>query len=390
MTNVKTGLDVIQTEGVSVIRGDRVGLLAHAASVDRDHCHAIDVLLQAGVNLRRLFGPQHGFTGHTQDNMIEWEGGRDGRTGIELCSLYGTHRKPTPEMLDQLDTLVVDLQDVGARYYTFIWSLLGCMEACASAGVRVLVLDRPNPINGIQREGPLLDMAFRSFVGMAPIPVRHGMTIGELARFFNRYFALNCHLHVVWMNGYNRAMWFDETQLPWVLPSPNMPTLETATVYPGGCLLEATNLSEGRGTTRPFEMLGAPFVDPNALTDHLMRFELPGVRFRSTAFEPTFHKWAGQLCGGVQIHVIDRDAFRPFSCMMAILSVFLRHHAGDFAWKQPPYEYEYTLLPFDILAGSQEPREMLEARVPLEEMEAVWNRHVAGFEKDIQGDLYYE
>ena len=349
---VRTGLDVLQSERFARLAGQRLGLLVHPASVDARLEHAANVFAEAPeTDLRALFGPQHGFRGETQDNMIEWEGFEDPLTGLSVYSLYGETRRPTPEMLEDIDTLVVDLQDVGARYYTFIWTLLLCLEACAEAGKRVVVLDRPNPLGGRVLEGPVLDLAFRSFVGMAPIPIRHGLTLGELAVAFRKWFVPAVDLDVVWMEGWRRDMWFDDTGVPWVMPSPNMPTLDTAIVYPGFCLLEGTELSEGRGTTRPFEIFGAPYIDPRRLVQRLEGFDLPGVRFRPLYFEPTFQKHAGKLCGGAQTHVTDRDAFRSVLTAAAVLAAVRELWPQAFRWRRPPYEYEEEKLPFDILAG---------------------------------------
>jgi uncharacterized protein YbbC (DUF1343 family) len=254
-------------------------------------------------------------------------------------------------MLDGLDVLLIDLQDVGSRYYTFVWTMYLCMRACERCGIAVVVLDRPNPINGLTIEGPVLDPNHRSFVGMHPIPIRHGRTIGELAQQFRKETFPNCELSVLPLKNWDRAMWFDQTGLPWVMPSPNMPTVDTATVYPGMCLFEGTNISEGRGTTRPFEIFGAPFIDAEKLCAELKSLKLPGVFFRENYFQPTFQKFAGQLCGGAQIHVIDRDEFRPFQTGVEIIREIGRLHPDQFAWKQPPYEYEREKLPIEILLG---------------------------------------
>ncbi len=336
------------------LRGSRLGAVLHPASVDSSLRHTLDILLEHDGSLFRLsalFGPQHGIKGHTQDNMIEWEGYTDPRLGIPVYSLYGEHRKPTPSMLSGLDALFVDLQDVGARYYTFIWTLYLCMEACVEAGLPVIVVDRPNPIRDIS-EGPVLDLEYKSFVGLHSIPVRHGKTIGELARQFKEECFPECELHVLEMEGYRKEMWFDETGLPWVMPSPNMPTLDTAIVYPGMCLFEATNVSEGRGTTRPFELFGAPFIRAEELCRYLNSLRLPGVFFRENYFQPTFHKGAGAICGGAQIHVLDRNTFLPFETAIRILRYLFERYPDDFKWKEPPYEYEFHKLPIDILLGS--------------------------------------
>ena len=335
-------------------RGARVGALLHPASVSSQLEHASGILERLNgdlFQLRALFGPQHGFLGQTQDNMIEWKSYEHPRLGIPVYSLYGEHREPTSAMLGDLDVLLVDLQDIGTRYYTFVWTLYLCMRACAKSGAPVVVLDRPNPINGVTIEGPPIEKGYESFVGMHPIPVRHGKTIGELAAQFRDEAFPNCRLSILPMKNWERAMWFDETDLPWVMPSPNMPTLDTATVYPGMCLLEATNISEGRGTTRPFEIFGAPFIDAETLCRELNNAKLPGVFFRETYFQPTFQKFAGQLCGGGQLHVLDRDIFRPFQTGIEIIRCIRKLYPGSFAWKQPPYEYEYEKLPIQILLG---------------------------------------
>lgn len=369
----RTGLDRLAAAEFAPLRGRRVGLLVHPASVDGRWRHAKDLLAGApGVRLAALFGPQHGLLGQTQDNMIEWEGFTDGATGVPVHSLYGRHRKPTSRMLAGLDVLVIDLQDVGARYYTFIWTMLLCLEACAEAGVAVMVLDRPNPLGGEVVEGPLLDMEFASFVGLAPIPVRHGLTIGELACFFVAERALDVDLEVVWCEGWRREQLFSETGLPWVLPSPNMPTPDTALVYPGGCLLEGTELSEGRGTTRPFEIFGAPYLLGEEVAVRLEALRLPGAVFRPLHFEPTFHKFAGRLCCGVQVHVTDPRVFRSFTVYTAAIGICRELGGQQFGWKQPPYEYEKRKLPIDILSGGTAWRRDLEAGVDLREMEAGW------------------
>ncbi len=387
---VHTGLDVLIADGFRPLAGRRVGLLTHPAAVDRELRPTTSVLAAAdAVDLRCLFGPQHGLRGETQDNMIEWEGFADPSTGLPVHSLYGDARRPTPEMLAGLDTLVVDLQDVGARYYTFIWTLLLCLEACADAGVRVVVLDRPNPLGGV-REGNLLDMGWKSFVGLAPIPMRHGLTIGELAVWFRAHFSLDVELEVIRLRGWTRRMHFADTGLPWILPSPNMPTPDTALVYPGACLLEGTELSEGRGTTRPFEILGAPFIRPEVLARRLGEAALPGMLARPLHFEPTFQKHAGNLCGGIQVHVTDREAFRPVLTYVTILSVVLELWPEDFAWRQPPYEYEEEKLPIDILAGGDILRRELEAGRPPGKLLSLWQGELADFDAAATAGLYHD
>ncbi len=318
---MKLGLDVLFESKLNLLAGSRVGLIVNPASINSRFEHAADLFHQhTQVNLTALFGPQHGIRGETQDNMIEWQTFRDKRTTLPAYSLYGETRKPTPEMLADVDALVFDIQDVGTRVYTFIYSMALAMEAAKECGKRFVVLDRPNPIGGVQIEGNILELEFRSFVGMFPIPMRHGMTIGELALMFNREFGIGCELEVVKMEGWRRGMWYKNTHLPWVMPSPNMPTLDTTAVYPGSVMFEGTNVSEGRGTTRPFEIIGAPYIEPDELIEELTKDNLPGVVFRPLHFQPTFHKFAGELCGGIQIHITDRNVFKPVITGVAIIS----------------------------------------------------------------------
>ncbi len=336
------------------LRGAHIGALLHPASVSSTLEHTSRILERLSgdlFQLRAFFGPQHGYLGQTQDNMIEWRGYTHPRLGIPVHSLYGEHRKPTLEMLADLDGLLVDLQDIGTRYYTFIWTLYLCIAACEEAGIPVIVLDRPNPINGVTVEGPILDPAYRSFVGLHPLPIRHGQTIGELAVLFQSEAFPRCELHVLPMEGWERTMWWSDTGLPWVLPSPNMPTPETALVYPGMCLLEATNISEGRGTTKPFELFGAPWIESTAFCEAMNATGLPGVFFREAWFQPTFHKFAGELCGGAQLHVTDRETFLPFQTAVEILNHVRSQYPEHFHWKPPPYEYEFERLPIECLIG---------------------------------------
>ena len=387
---VLTGLDLVEKLWPRDLRGTRVGLVAHPASVDRKLRHAVDVFRRSKkFRLSALFGPQHGILGQTQDNMIEWEGFRDPATGLPVYSLYGKSRKPTQAMLKDIDVLAVDLQDVGSRYYTFIWTLDLCMQACREAGKAVVVLDRPNPLGGMLTEGPVLRPGFRSFVGLRPLPIRHGMTIGEIGHYLEDQYHAGVQYRVVPMQGWRRKQWFGDTGLPWVLPSPNMPTTDTALVYPGMCLLEGTNLSEGRGTTRPFELFGAPFIHPDTIVSLLREFRLPGVVFRPASFQPTFQKHAGQLCGGAQIHVTDREKFRPFRTGVAVLKAVHNTYPRDFAWKQPPYEYEEIKMPIDILAGSEQLRKDIESWKELRDMEAWWKDELKAFERARNTYLLY-
>jgi len=352
--HVELPLDHLDELWPEKLHGARIGALLHPASVSSTLEHASQVLERHHNDLFRLaafFGPQHGFLGQTQDNMVEWKSYEYPRLRIPVYSLYGEDREPAAEMLKGMDVLLVDLQDIGARYYTFIWTMYLCMRACEKSGVAVVVLDRPNPINGVTIEGPLLNTDFKSFVGMHPIRVRHGRTIGQLAQQFREEAFPKCRLTILPMKNWKREMWFDQTSLPWVMPSPNMPTIATATVYPGLCLLEGTNISEGRGTTRPFEIFGAPFIEAKKFCSGLNALKLPGVFFRENYFQPTFHKFVGELCGGAQIHVLDRNEFRPFLTGVEIIKYIRKSYPEQFQWKQPPYEYEWKRLPIEILIG---------------------------------------
>ncbi len=387
---VKSGIDIFEKALDKKFHGLKAGVLIHPASVNRKLIYTKEVLLNTKkIKISAFFGPQHGIFGNTQDNMIEWEGFIDKSTGLPVYSLYGKTRKPTSEMLKDIDILIIDLQDVGARYYTFIWTMALCMEACQGK-IPLIVLDRVNPIGGIITEGPLLKKNFTSFVGLHPLPVRHGMTIGEIALYFKDNFYPKVDLTVIYLKNWKRKLWFNETGLHWVMPSPNMPTLDTATVYPGMCLLEGTILSEGRGTTRPFEIFGAPFIDPAKLVKRLNEFKLKGVFFRPLYFTPTFNKFSGQLCGGVQIHVIDREKFKAFKTAVAILLTIKEIYPQINIWREPPYEYEFEKLPFDILSGSDRLRKDIEEGKSLKDMEYWWNDELESFRKIREKYLVYD
>jgi uncharacterized protein YbbC (DUF1343 family) len=367
----RLGLDRMIEEGFARFRGRRIGLVCNQASVSSGFVHVLDVLLPhhaAGeLTIQAVFGPQHGIWGHTQDNMIEWEGYRDPRTGLLFHSLYGRHREPSEEMLEGVEHLVIDVPDVGARYYTFIWTTALCLRACERLGIPVTVLDRPNPINGSVEEGPLLEPEYASFVGLHPLRVRHGLTVGEVAMKMKAERHPGVELEVVECEGWDRAAYLDETDFPWAMPSPNMPAVDTAVVYPGMCLLEGTQLSEGRGTTRPFEIFGAPYIDGWRLAEELNRRRLPGALFRPYQFLPTFQKFAGQICQGCFLHVVDRRAFLPFRTGCEIIQAVQMLYPECFAWLQPPYEYEENLMPIDILLGNGWLRPMIESGEPLAE-----------------------
>lgn len=373
MNKIALGLEVLLAEKVSLVNGARVGLICNPATVDHNFRHAAGLFhRQPGINLAALFGPQHGIRGETQDNMIEWEGFRDPRTGVMAYSLYGEVRKPTEEMLRDVDTLVFDVQDVGTRVYTFIYTMALAMEATREFGKRFVVLDRPNPIGGLGIEGAILEPGHESFVGMYPIPMRHSMTVAELARMFNEEFGIGCDLDVVPMRGYRREFWFNDTDAPWVIPSPNMPTPDTAAVYPGTVYVEGTKISEGRGTTRPFEINGAPYADAYQVAEYLNDLRLPGVYFRPHSFLPTFQKHVGSLCQGVQIHVLDREVFKPVITGIALIKAFHDLYPNSFQWQSPPYEYVHDRLPFDVIAGTTKLREQIESGVSVQEIAASW------------------
>jgi len=364
----------------SALDGLRVAIVCNPASVDHGFVHIADRLTaHPRAHLRAIFGPQHGFRSDVQENMIETAHGRDDRRRVPVYSLYSEAREPSAEMLREVDVLVIDLQDVGTRIYTYIYTMANCLIAARKHGIKVVVCDRPNPIGGVAVEGPMLIPGFESFVGLYPIPMRHGMTIGELARLFNERFGIGADLEVAALGDWQREMYQDTARAPWVMPSPNIPTLDTAIVYPGTVLFEGTSVSEGRGTTRPFELIGAPGVVSERFADELNRHQLPGVFFRPAVFEPTFHKHARQSCGGCQIHVLDREAFRPVVTGVTLVAAFRAADPERFRWRDPPYEYEHEKLPFDILAGSAELRRQIESGVTAEDIARSWEPAVADF-----------
>ena len=368
------------TSEINLLRGARVGLVCNQASVDHGFHHAADLFHEhPEINLTALFGPQHGIRGDVQDNMVETGHATDRKTGLPIYSLYSETREPTEEMLRDVDVIVVDLQDVGTRIYTFMYTMANCMRAAKRLGKKVIACDRPNPIGGTQVEGVVLDPAFASFVGQFPIATRHGMTMCELGGLFNKAFGIGCDFETVTMKGWSRELWFDETDGPWVLPSPNMPTLDSASVFPGSVHLEGTQMSEGRGTTRPFELIGAPYIDADSYADALAKLDLPGVAFRSCVFMPTFQKHAGKACGGVQIHVLDRATFKAALSGIAIVKTAYDMYTDDFKWKDPPYEYEYDRNPFDLIAGTSKVREAIERGDSLASIAESWVEPLARF-----------
>lgn len=359
---VLTGLDCLLEDSHAFLHKSRFGLLMNQATVDYDLRYGCDVLAERFPDqLVSLFSPQHGLWCEEQDNMIETGHSIYKPLGIPVHSLYSETRRPTAEMLEGLDCLVIDLQDVGTRVYTFIWTVTHCLEACSEAGIPVVVLDRPNPLGGETCEGPVLENGFTSFIGLAPIPMRHGLTIGEVALFVNEVLGIGAELDVIPMQGWRRNMDYAQTGCPWLAPSPNMPRLETAAVYPGQVLVEGTTLSEGRGTTTPFEVVGAPFIDPDKLVSELAPYSTPGLTFRPVRFVPTFNKFAGRSCGGVALHYRELDAVRSYTATVAIFACLRSMYPEQFTWLPPPYEYEEKLMPIDILSGSSQLRESIDA-----------------------------
>jgi uncharacterized protein YbbC (DUF1343 family) len=384
MPKVKTGLDVLAADGFAPLKGCRVGLVTHPAAVDSELRHAIELLASAkGMKLSAIFGPEHGLLGQAQD-LISVSAEESKKHGdLKAYSLYGTTAaslRPTAEQLEGLDALVVDMQDIGSRYYTFQATMRYCLEAALPRGLRVLVLDRPNPIGGEAAEGPALRQGFESFVGAHDIAIRHGLTMGELAMFYQHELGLDDgDLMVVPCEGWKRSDYFEATGLPWVLPSPNMPTPDTALVYPGQCLIEGTNLSEGRGTTRPFEIVGAPWLDAAKLAQHMNAQKLPGVKFRPAWFRPTFQKFAGTDCGGVQLHVTDRNAFQPVRTSLALLAAMREMSGEKFKWRTEVYEFVTDPIAIDLLFGSDRERKHLEAGKPVTELDAAWRKEEESF-----------
>jgi uncharacterized protein YbbC (DUF1343 family) len=383
---VQTGLEQITRKLPSDFKGKRIGLLCHSSSVSSDFRHITDIFFKKKeCKLTAIFGPQHGLYGQTQDNMIEWESKIHPFYKIPVYSLYGEYRKPSSEMLGDIDILVVDLQDVGARLYTYVWTLKLCLEACAEANIPVWVLDRPNPIGMLPYDGPVLKEEFFTFVGGASVPMCHRMTIGEMAVLIKDRYFKNCTLRVVWMKDWKRNTLYSETGIPWVLPSPNMPTLSTAIVYPGNVLMEALNISEARGTTIPFELFGAPFINPESLKSELDSRRIPGCVFRIHGFIPTFNKFAGQYCNGLQIHVTNPSIYYPVSTTLEIIDAIIKTSPeNSLKFNLPPYEYEYRLMPFDILSGDSFMRKALIKRDDTKYEKLRWKNEIEQYMDDFK------
>lgn len=390
LQSVKLGLEKILDEEINLLRNKKIGLVCNQASVNHQFVHCADLFFEnPEIDLVALFGPQHGIRGDVQDNMVETLHTIDQKTGLPVFSLYSETREPTAEMLSKIDTLVFDLQDVGCRVYTFIYTMANAMRVCASASKEFIVLDRPNPIGGVAVEGNILEKGNESFVGQYPIPMRHGLTVGELAKLFNEEFDINCDLTVVTMDNWSRDLYFDETDAPWVMPSPNMPTIATAVVFPATVYFEGTQVSEGRGTTKPFEIIGAPYINANEFKQALTKLELPGVIFREVNFLPTFQKHKDEVCGGVFLHITNRDEFKPVITGIAMIKTLYELYREEFQWKNTPYEYVYDRNPFDVISGTLKTREQIENGESLEKIELSWNDDVKIFRETREKYLMY-
>lgn len=384
------GVEKLLGERLDLLRGARVGLICNQASVTHELAHVADIIHeQDGIDLTALFGAQHGIRGDVQDNMVETAHDIDKETGLPVYSLYSETREPTEEMLDKVDVLVFDMQDVGCRIYTFVYTLANCMRAARQYGKRVVVCDRPNPIGGVQVAGAVLEPEYASFVGQFPIATRHGMTVCELAKMFNEHFDIGCEIEMVLMDGWEREQWFDQTDAPWVMPSPNIPTLDSAIVFPGTVHVEGTQVSEGRGTTRPFELVGAPYIDAAEYARRLESIGLPGVYYRPTYFQPTFQKHARVTCGGVQIHVTDRASFEPVISGVATVKLAYDMYPEEFRWKEDAYEYVYDKNPFDVISGTNKLRESFERGDSIEAIQESWRERLEEFRRLRKSFLLY-
>ena len=384
--NFELGVDVLLNDQKELIEGKSVGLITNPTGVDQELTSIVDLLHNdPDVDLKALYGPEHGVRGSAQaGDYVEYY--TDEETGLPVYSLYGSTKKPTPEMLEGIDVLLFDIQDVGTRFYTYIYTMAYAMEAAAENDIEFIVLDRPNPLGGEAVEGPVLDDEYSSFVGKYEIPLRHGMTVGELAKLFNEEFNIGADLTVVEMEHWKRDMYYDDTPLEWVLPSPNMPTLDTALVYPGAALIEGTNVSEGRGTTKPFELIGAPFINSTELADELNGLDLPGVDFRAASFTPSFSKHAGELTHGVQIHVTDKEAFKPVKTGLSLVKAIHDLYPDDFEFRA---ENSSGVSFFDLLVGNGWIREAIEEGQTVEEMEQQWQGDLEDFKEIREEYLLY-
>ena len=389
---IECGLEVFLKKDFKRFQKKRLGLLCNQASVTRELRHASAVLLdpKLGLNISWFLGTQHGIRGEKQDNMVESKDFLEPNSKKPVFSLYADTRVPTPRMLEHLDVFLIDLQDVGTRIYTFMYTMENCMRAAKNRGIPVVVLDRPNPIGGVQTEGNVLDLKFSSFVGQQPICTRHGMTMGELALLFNVEFQIECELEIIRVKGWKRSQYADSWGRGFVPPSPNIPVLDSAITFPGGVHFEGTNISEGRGTTKPFEFVGAPFIDPDKLANHLNSKRLQGTYFRPIFFQPTYQKWKDALCGGVQIHVIDRQKFNSFRAGIELLGAIAQLYPKHLEWKKPPYEYEYERNPLDLITGTNFLRFEIEREHSVKKFLENSTRELAKFRKVREKYLLYK
>jgi uncharacterized protein YbbC (DUF1343 family) len=391
MARIATGLDQFEQKFWKRYRGQSLGLLANQASVDHNLQNAKDVIstLLPG-QLKILFGPQHGFRGEDQDNMVETEDYLDPELQIPVFSLYGNKIDRRSDILGTIDLLIIDLQDVGTRVYTFPTTMLYCLKEAARAGKRVLILDRPNPLGGIIVEGNLLRPEFYSIVGPFTLPMRHGLTLGELAYLFKDAFKIDCDITVISLKGWRRHMLWKDTALRWIMPSPNMPLLETAQVYPGQVIWEGTNISEGRGTCRPFEIFGAPFIDPFMLKEAVASEDIEGCYLQEYYFRPTFNKWKGKLCGGFMIQVLNPIIYRPYRTSLSLLKTIVEAYRDEFAWRKPPYEYDFKRLPIDLIFGDSSIRVTLEQGKNINELLEDCSKELEGFLESRRPYLIYK
>ncbi|MBF0120996.1 MAG: DUF1343 domain-containing protein [Desulfobacterales bacterium] len=382
MSYVKTGLEKFIESPPNWIKGKRIGLLCNPASIASNYHHARELINEKLPNhIKAIFSPQHGFYAEKQDNMIESQDRIDSYLKVPIFSLYGKIRIPTYEMFDLIDVLIVDIQDVGTRVYTFIYTMSYCMEKAKEFNKKILILDRPNPVNGIDVEGNILSLKYSSFVGRYPIPMRHGLTIGEIAKLFNEHFKINCDLTVITMENWERKMYFNDTNLPWVAPSPNLPTPASAMVYPGQVMWEGTNVSEGRGTTQPFEFFGAPFINHSKILSIIKDSKIKGVYLRPIAFEPTSNKWMGNLCNGFQIHITNPQLYKPYLTSLILIQALLMCHSQEFSWKMPPYEYEFEKMPIDLIVGDDLVRKKIENMENIKIIEESWQKDLNAFKQ---------
>jgi len=368
--NTQLGLEVFLDSQTDVVKDKRVGLVACPSSVDHDLRSSVELLYEhPAVNLVALFGPEHGLRGDAQaGNHVGTY--VDALTNLPVHSLYGETHKPSAEMLDNLDTLVIDLQDGGVRFYTYLATITNVMQAASEQGKSVIILDRPAPITASRIEGPMLDPEFSSFVGPYPTPIRYGMTIGEISGLMNDHYEIGCDLTVIQMENWTRDQWYDETDMPFIPSSPNLPTLDSMIAYPGTCLIEGTTMSEGRGTTKPFEYIGAPWINAESLAKTLNDLELAGVRFRPVYFVPTFSKYQGELCAGVHVYITDRDRFLPITAILHLISIVKTTYPNDFAWRQPWDSAKRN--PIDLLSGGTLMREHFDANRSVAELVESW------------------